>query len=91
MEERAIIKQRGKWLFIPLDGKMLDDYCKTCDERGDYVAAAVNCNRNAIAIAGAAAAAAGCWCCCVLLYIRVLSNPIFLQKSPNLQVFLVLF
>jgi len=36
MEERAIIKQRGKWLFIPLDEKMLDDYCKTCDERGDY-------------------------------------------------------
>ena len=34
MEERAIIKQRGKCLFIPLHGKMLDD-CKTCDERGD--------------------------------------------------------
>ena len=34
MENRAIIKHRGKGLLIPLHGKMLDD-CKTCDERGD--------------------------------------------------------
>ena len=33
MENRAIIKQRGKGLLIPLHGKMLDG-CKTCDERG---------------------------------------------------------
>ena len=44
MENRAIIKQRGKGLLIPLHGKMLDN-CKTCDERG-----AVNWNcRRAVA------------------------------------------